>query len=65
LDVCEERDPKGLYRKARAGLIANFTGIDSDYERPEHPELVLKTRRATPDELADAVVAELRRRHLI
>ena len=43
LEVCEARDPKGLYRKARAGLISNFTGIDSDYEVPEQAELSLKT----------------------
>jgi bifunctional enzyme CysN/CysC len=65
LEVCEERDPKGLYRKARAGLIANFTGIDSDYEVPEQAELSLKTSETTPDLLADAVLAELRRRHVV
>lgn len=41
LGVCEERDPKGLYKKARAGEIPNFTGIDSAYEAPENPELVI------------------------
>jgi len=43
LDVCEERDPKGLYKKARAGEIANFTGIDSAYEAPENPEVLIDT----------------------
>ena len=43
LAVCEERDPKGLYRKARSGQIANFTGIDSPYEPPENAELRLDT----------------------
>ncbi|MHA7834119.1 MAG: adenylyl-sulfate kinase [Algiphilus sp.] len=43
LDVCESRDPKGLYRKARAGEIKHFTGIDSPYEAPEHPEIVIDT----------------------
>lgn len=43
LDVCESRDPKGLYKKARAGEIKGFTGIDDPYEAPENPELVLKT----------------------
>lgn len=43
LDVCEERDPKGLYKKARAGQIPHFTGIDSAYETPEKPELVIDT----------------------
>ena len=42
LEVCEERDPKGLYKKARAGEIKHFTGIDDPYEPPENPELVLK-----------------------
>ena len=41
IDVCEQRDPKGLYKKARAGEIPNFTGIDSDYEAPENPEILL------------------------
>lgn len=43
LEICEQRDPKGLYKKARAGQIKNFTGLDSPYEAPEKPELVLKT----------------------
>lgn len=43
LEVCEQRDPKGLYAKARAGLIKDFTGIDSPYEAPESPELVIDT----------------------
>lgn len=43
LEICEERDPKGLYRKARAGLLPDFTGIDSPYQEPQHPELVLDT----------------------
>lgn len=43
LEICEERDPKGLYKKARAGEIPHFTGIDSDYEAPEQPELRIDT----------------------
>jgi adenylylsulfate kinase len=43
LDICEKRDPKGLYRKARAGELAQFTGIDSPYEEPRNPELVIDT----------------------
>jgi bifunctional enzyme CysN/CysC len=43
LEVCEERDPKGLYRKARAGEIAEFTGISSPYEAPDAPEFVVRT----------------------
>ncbi len=49
LSVCEKRDPKGLYRKARAGEIADFTGIDSPYEVPENPDLVIDTARADID----------------
>jgi bifunctional enzyme CysN/CysC len=65
LEICEARDPKGLYRKARAGLISHFTGIDSDYEVPEQPELSLKTSDISADALADIVLAELRRRHVV
>ena len=60
LEVCERRDPKGLYRKARAGEIKNFTGIDSPYEPPENPDIVLKTAEQSADELADQVIAYLR-----
>ncbi len=48
LSVCEERDPKQLYKKARAGQIRDFTGIDAPYEAPEDPEIVVRTRRAEP-----------------
>ncbi len=48
LEVAEERDPKGLYKKARAGLIREFTGIDAPYEEPENPALVLHTHLETP-----------------
>jgi bifunctional enzyme CysN/CysC len=65
LEICEARDPKGLYVKARAGLIRNFTGIDSLYEPPERAELKLDTSKATPDSLTETVLGELRRRHLI
>lgn len=50
IDVCEERDPKGLYKKARAGEIKNFTGIDSPYEAPENPEIILETQKLSVDE---------------
>jgi bifunctional enzyme CysN/CysC len=52
IEICEQRDVKGLYAKARAGLIPNFTGIDSPYERPEHAELVLDTTAESTDALA-------------
>ena len=62
VEVCERRDPKGLYRKARAGEIKNFTGIDSPYEPPESPDIVLKTAERSVDELADQVIAYLQAR---
>ena len=62
IEVCEQRDPKGLYRKARAGQIKNFTGVDSVYEPPEHPEIVLKTAERSVDEIADQVIDYLRSR---
>ncbi|MCG8440288.1 MAG: adenylyl-sulfate kinase, partial [Caulobacterales bacterium] len=65
LELCIERDPKGLYKKAQAGEIKNFTGFDSPYEPPESPELVLNTADHTPDELADQVVEFLRERGLV
>ena len=57
LEVCEERDVKGLYAKARAGEIPNFTGISSPYEEPENAELVLKTVGRSVEELADQVLS--------
>ena len=59
LDVCEARDPKGLYKKARAGELKNFTGIDDAYEPPERPELRLESSRQAPAELARQVVSHL------
>lgn len=60
LDVCESRDPKGLYKKARAGEIAQFTGITDPYEAPAKPELVLKTADSAVEALVDTIVAKLR-----
>lgn len=62
LDICEQRDPKGLYAKARRGEIRNFTGIDSGYESPAAPDLRLDSSRYDPDELADRVVRLLAER---
>jgi len=56
LEVCEARDPKGLYKKARAGQLQNFTGIDSAYEAPENPEITVNTAESQPDELAEEIV---------
>jgi bifunctional enzyme CysN/CysC len=62
LDVAESRDVKGLYRKARRGELRNFTGIDSPYEPPEAPELIVNTVECTADEAAEKVVAMLQRK---
>lgn len=60
LNVCESRDPKGLYKKARAGELTGFTGIDDPYESPANPELALQSADKQPDQLADEVIAYLR-----
>ena len=60
LEVCEVRDPKGMYKKARAGEIKGFTGIDDPYELPEQPELVLDAAAKPAETLADEVIAHLR-----
>jgi adenylylsulfate kinase len=57
--VCEERDPKGLYKKARAGQLKGFTGVDDPYEPPIHPELVMKTAEMTPQEIAADILLYL------
>jgi len=60
LAVAEERDVKGLYKKARRGEIANFTGISSPYETPEAPEIVVNTHTQTAEEAADTIIAKLK-----
>ena len=65
LEVCEQRDPKGLYKKARAGELKGFTGIDDPYEAPLTPELTIDGSKATPDELGDQVVAFLKEKGVI
>jgi len=65
LSVCESRDPKGLYRQARAGTLTGLTGIDAPYERPEQPELVLDSAADPPDLLAENVVKFLRGRQIV
>jgi len=59
LEECERRDVKGLYAKARGGLLPNFTGIDSPYEAPEQPEVHLKTSGQSADECAEVVSVSL------
>jgi bifunctional enzyme CysN/CysC len=63
--VAEQRDPKGLYKKARRGELKNFTGIDSPYEVPEQPELRVDTVACAPEVAADCVIDELRRRGVL
>ncbi|MGI8536070.1 MAG: sulfate adenylyltransferase subunit CysN [Mycobacteriales bacterium] len=65
LDVAEQRDTKGLYAKARRGELPDFTGIDSPYEPPDHPEVRVDSTATTPEQAADAVVEHLRRRGLL
>ncbi len=65
LEICEERDPKGLYKKARAGEIKNFTGIDSTYEAPERADIVLESGKFSPDELVSTLVTTLREKGYI
>ena len=60
IDVCEKRDPKGLYAKARRGELPDFTGIDSPYEAPERPEVHIETLKLSADEAADAIVRFIR-----
>jgi len=65
LEVCEERDVKGLYKKARAGEIPEFTGISSPYESPDNPELIVDTGTNTLDECTDKVIELLKTRGII
>jgi adenylylsulfate kinase len=65
VDTCEKRDPKGLYKKARAGEIKNFTGISDPYEAPEKPELVLDSDKKGIDDLALEVVSYLEKQGIL
>jgi adenylylsulfate kinase len=65
LEVCEERDVKGLYAKARAGEIKEFTGISDPYEPPENPELLIETDKQSPEESAQQILDYLEDRGLI
>ncbi|MBN2107280.1 MAG: adenylyl-sulfate kinase [Deltaproteobacteria bacterium] len=60
IETCEERDPKGLYKKARAGEIADFTGISAPYEEPDMPEIVIDTDRYPVEDCADQIIARLK-----
>jgi adenylylsulfate kinase len=59
LEVCEARDPKGLYQRARAGQLPGFTGVSDPYEPPDNPQLVLQSATANPETLAQQVIAHL------
>jgi len=61
LEVCEERDRKGLYAKARAGLVKQFTGISDPYDTPTDADVVINTTETTPDEAAQEVLLHLER----
>jgi adenylylsulfate kinase-like enzyme len=65
LEICEARDPKGLYKKARAGEISNFTGLDAPYETPRSPEVHLETENLSVDEAAGLVVRYLEKQHIL
>ena len=65
LDVCESRDIKGLYSKARSGEISEFTGITSPYEAPENPELILETNQLSIEECVDKLIGYLKDKHII
>ncbi len=65
LEICEQRDPKGLYQKARGGALRGFTGIDAPYEPPLAPELVLSAGTMLPDILADEIIAYLEKQGII
>lgn len=63
--ICEQRDPKGLYKKARQGKIKNFTGIDSDYETPEYAEVTINTAELGIEECADVIIDYLKLNQII
>lgn len=65
IEVCEKRDPKKLYQKARKGEIPEFTGISSDYELPENPEIILETSKLSVDECVGTVIVYLKGKQFI
>ena len=62
--VCEQRDPKGLYKKARAGKIANFTGVSAPYEAPEKPEITVHTDQQSVAESVAQIIDHLKIEHI-
>jgi bifunctional enzyme CysN/CysC len=65
LEICEQRDPKGLYRKARRGELRNFTGLDSPYERPDEPELTVGALNNSADDVADRIIQFMQQRGVL
>ena len=65
LEECENRDPKGLYKKARTGEIPEFTGISSPYEAPENPELVIETDKQTIDQSVDLIISYMKEKDIL
>ncbi len=65
LHIAEQRDPKGLYKKARRGELKNFTGIDSPYEPPEQPEILVDTAAMSAEQAAEKIISELRRKGIL
>lgn len=65
VEECEKRDVKGLYAKARAGEIPDFTGISSPYEEPTNPEIVINTETMSLDQSVQHIIAELKKKHLL
>ena len=62
VEVCEQRDPKGLYVKARQGIIPSFTGVSAPYERPEHPDIRIDTTKVSIDDAVTLLIDELDQR---
>ena len=65
LEICEARDPKGLYKKARAGEVKDFTGIDAPYEVPQNPEIIIKTNTPYLETNLELILKFLKEKHLI
>ncbi|SFG22631.1 adenylylsulfate kinase [Desulfotomaculum arcticum] len=65
LDICEKRDPKGLYKRARAGKISEFTGITAPYEEPENPEITVDTNKNTIEESVNHIIMYLLKQKII
>ena len=65
LSIAEDRDPKGLYKKARRGELKNFTGIDSSYETPENADIYLDTSTMTAEQAAERVIGKMRKSGII